>query len=208
MDKPSDDQHTLGYLAQALGAELEASAAQIDRLHAASRTLVDRRVHADLCGREGPESGVLPAVEDDEAVVALLEHERLDLVMDIQKQDYLCEKICDLNDQNCDIVDSVREFYENKDDTRRDYDAYSHLRLAHFTDDYVQLRLDLLDLNVAGMESQVNRLHGLFGHLEACVAKDAASITSDAFQADLGRVVAALNRLFAGILPENVAPAV
>lgn len=199
MDRSSDDHHTLGYLALSLAAELAASAAQIDRLQAASRTLVDRRVHADLCSPEAVGNGTIPIADEEATVVALLEHERLDLVMEIQKQDYFTDKICDLNDQNCDIVDSVREFYDNKEDTRRDYDAYSRLRLAHFTDDYVQLRLDLLELNVADMERQVHRLQGLFGHLEARVSEDASTITSDAFQADLSGVVTALNRLFAGI---------
>lgn len=70
--------------------------------------------------------------KNNDTLVADLEARKLDLVMAIQKQQYLSDKIDEIVGQNQDIVDTVREYFQLRDQITVEEREYAQRKLKYY----------------------------------------------------------------------------
>ena len=59
------------------------------------------------------------------SIIRKLEEERLSLIMDIQREDFVSSKLIELIDQNQEIIESVKEYLEARESIQEEEAAYT-----------------------------------------------------------------------------------
>lgn len=201
MEKPSEEIQTLNYLIQSLGNQVNESSNQITSLQQSARGLVSSGDYESLI-QKGPEveSGSnesdVNRLEEDGESIQDLEKERIQLVMDIQKQDFITEKLLELNEQNSGIVESFQEFVQHRNQMRKDDEANENDRLKYFNESVMDPKISLLDVNIKEMNHAVQKLELYYKSLSEEIAQENKKILSDDYQKNLKILISNLNAVF------------
>lgn len=201
MDKPSEEIQTLNYLIQSLGNQVNESSNQITSLQQSARGLVSSGDYESLI-QKGPEvesdsseNDANRSEEEGENIQAL-EKERIQLVMDIQKQDFITEKLLELNEQNSGIVESFQEFVQHRNQMRKDDESNENDRLKYFNESIMDPKISLLDVNIKEMNHAVQKLELYYKSLSEEIIQENKTILSDDYQKNLKILISSLNAVF------------
>ena len=96
------------------------------------------------------------------SIIRKLEEERLSLIMDIQREDFVSSKLIELIDQNQEIIESVKEYLEARESIQEEEAAYAKKQLDIFVNDIVLPILAQLNENLTGLLARMKMLLGNF----------------------------------------------
>lgn len=201
MDKSSEDIQTLNYLIQSLSNQLTESSNQINALEQNAKRLVSKEEYEELCQRRKEDTkedmSFEDQVEEEESkLIYQLQRERLEHIMEIQKQDFMTEKLLELNEQNKGIIESVKEFFQHKQEVREDDELMSKERANYYIDSVIKPNLNLLDLNINNLTFHMKRLEGIFTNLSDNIDVSTSRMFSQEYQSTLNEVILSLNNVF------------
>ncbi|ODV79630.1 uncharacterized protein CANTADRAFT_49451 [Suhomyces tanzawaensis NRRL Y-17324] len=146
MERSFDELQAISTLVQSLTVQLNESGDHIAKLQNIARSLAPKNQFNELCKEVDNDGSSTAEIDREERIIQELERQRLDIVMDLQKQDYMTEKLQSLIDQNEDIVATVKEYLENKDSIR--WEEQKHVE-QNF-DNYVKRVLEPTELKLSG----------------------------------------------------------
>lgn len=92
-------------------------------------------------------------IGNEKSTIQQLEEERMSLLMDIQKQDFVTAKLNDIVQQNFDIVQSIKEYLIRSNQVHQDEIKNNNLILENYTRNILapneeKLKINLVDLQV------------------------------------------------------------
>lgn len=92
------------------------------------------------------------------SIIRKLEEERLSLIMDIQREDFVSSKLIELIDQNQEIIESVKEYLEARESIQEEEAAYTKKQLDIFVNDIVLPILAQLNENLTGLLARMKNV--------------------------------------------------
>lgn len=196
MDKVSEDVQTLTYLIQSLGNQLNESNNQINTLKLAAQKLVSKEDYEKFTLIEPRPDVDSTEAEEEYRIIQELETEKLGHIMDLQKQDYISEKLLELIEQNKGIIESVREFFQHKQEIRSDDQAISDSRIENFKNVIIQPNIIKIDMNTAELQRKMQILEYSFTKIQTDIEKDSEFLLSTKYQEEVKELTEILNELF------------
>lgn len=133
--------------------------------------------------------------EEEEYIILALEQERMNRIMELQKRDYIGEKLQEVITQNEDIMMSVKEYLITKQEIRSHEEEQAELRLNHYSKDLMEPKLAELDVNISDLQIGMRRVERLLNEVMRH-AKDADTKLSADFQGQLNTLVGAINKVY------------
>lgn len=201
-----DIERKINTLIGSLEGQLQDTSGRVEKLELLSKKLIPENELSNFLKeykdfkQGGEEGGVRKedqAEEDPEAsMIKELEQQRINLVMDIQEQDYIRDKLLELINHNSDMVSSVKEYLENKPQMIKDDYAMINERLKHYIHDFVRPSVDGLKLNNMEMNKQLSNVESLLTEVSIKLEYNELVISSPEYRAKLNECIKILNELF------------
>ncbi|EGW31543.1 uncharacterized protein SPAPADRAFT_141014 [Spathaspora passalidarum NRRL Y-27907] len=192
MDKTYDDLSAISTLVQTLTPQVTESGDHIARLEKLIQELVTKEEYQELI-RQPAEATT--TIDSNEAAIKKLEESRLAIVMELQKQDFLGEKLQELIYQNQDIVDSVKEYLESKDHIHREEEKHVKQLCNNFVENVVQPTIDSLDTGSLEMNKNIHKAQTKLGKVFHEKQQADEMLQSREYQQQLNELVKALNEI-------------
>ena len=151
MDKSYDDLLAISTLVLSLSQNLNDSEEYITQLQTLSKDLVSKDQYEQLSKESGDDlikSNSVANGDDEMAIIRKLEEERLSLIMDIQREDFISSKLIELIDQNHEIIESVKEYLEARESIKEEKAASFKRQLEILVSDVVLPISAQLDANM------------------------------------------------------------
>lgn len=145
--------------------------------------------------KETGENGI-DDTELDSAMIRYLEKQRIDLVMDIQGQDYIRDKLMELIGHNSDMVSSVKEYLENKPQMIKDDYTMINERINHYVQDFVKPTVGNLKVNNLEMKRQVSYIETIIHDLNKKLQENHLIMLSSDYETKINECIKRLNELF------------
>ena len=139
MNKPLDELLLILGLVHLVATQVTAAQERLSKFEELTRGLAEVTLD-EVEPDEEPESS-----KYDDTLVADLEARKLDLVMAIQKQQYLSDKIDEIVGQNQDIVDTVREYFQLRDQITIEEREYAQRKLKYYQIISVEPAIEYMD---------------------------------------------------------------
>lgn len=201
MEKTYDDLLAISTLVQSLTQQLSESTENITKLEKIAKELVPN--YDQLTSTSPPpieehsnNEVALSQEEQEEILIRQLEQQRLGLIMDIQKQDFLGEKLQELVTQNQTILESIKEYLESRDQMQREEEEQMQLAYDHYVNNSIQPVIDQLDSNLfdlyTGIHKILTKLEKEFTNRESIQN----TLESKEYQETLNEVIRKLNEIF------------
>ena len=191
MDKPYDEITAITSLVQSLTQLVKDSSDHINRLQAISASMVPKDTFNELCTTQ-IEDNSEPQVTED-YVIHLLENQRLDLVMDIQKQDLIGEKLSELIQQNEEIMGSVKEYFAKKDTIRKEEEDDAAQRYSNYVCDVIEPTHDHLESSLGVFNLAIVEIKELLLEFGDETKRNDEILLSKEYQTKLNELVKTLN---------------
>lgn len=191
MDKSYDEITAITSLVQSLTQLVKDSPDHINRLQTIAASMVPKETFNELCTKQ-VEDPSEPQVTE-EYVVHLLENQRLDLVMDIQKEDFIGEKLSELIQQNEDIMGSVKEYFARKDTIRREEEDEAAQRYSKYVCDVIEPTHDHLESSLGVFNLAIVKIKQLLLEFGDETKRNDDILLSKEYQTKLNELVKILN---------------
>lgn len=149
------DTRSFASLSKKLDVQITQTDAHIEALTTAAKRLVSEADYEAL-SKQVPTQEAKPFTEAD--LIVELDKARVELLMDVQKQDYISEKLQEMITANDGIVRSVVDYYSDAEETRQWEEGANKARLDHYVDDIVGRRTTVLRENAAELEESYKKL--------------------------------------------------
>ncbi|RLV94132.1 hypothetical protein JA1_001935 [Spathaspora sp. JA1] len=189
-NKTYDDLSAISTLVQTLTPEVSETNDEILRLEKLIKELVTEEEYKELTKRtSSPPTGT---ITEDEIIKKLQEH-RVNLVMKLQKQDFINEKLQELIIQNQDILDSVKEYLETKELIHQQELNHQRDLFNNFSGNVVAPTINSLDRDLQDMELEINRAQFKLEKLIDKQGKVDDVLQSSEYQEKLNLLVKSLN---------------
>ncbi|KAK6455233.1 uncharacterized protein RJT20DRAFT_55683 [Scheffersomyces xylosifermentans] len=200
MEKSFDEIQSISSLLHSLTIQLTDSSDHITKLQKLATDLVSSEQYDSLSqpqpGSDDSKKITELTPEDEEnLMIQLLEKERLSLVLEVQKHDFLGEKLVELVDQNEDIVETVKEYLQSKDAIRREEEDFAKRRFDNYMDNILQPTIDQLDSNLFDLYTGVHRIQESLKEFSSTTTKAEEKLLSKQYQDDLNSLVGSLNSI-------------
>ncbi|ABN64935.1 predicted protein [Scheffersomyces stipitis CBS 6054] len=199
MDKPFDEIQAISTLLHGLTSGLADSAERINNIQTLTEKLVDKEKYEefikdtqvdfpdDLNGK--------PIEEQEELLIRQLEKDRLDMVLELQRHDFIGEKLLELIDQNEDIVETVKEYLQSKDSIRREEEEYAKKRFENYAENILQPTIDQLDTNLFDLYTGMHKVQEHLKEFTEISEETNNTMVSPQYQSDLNMLVSRLNEM-------------
>lgn len=160
MDNSYDDLLAISTLVLSLSQNVSDSEEYITKLQSLSKNLVSKDQFEQLSKEADvlTESNNNANDNDEMSIIRKLEEERLSLIMDIQREDFVSSKLIELIDQNQEIIESVKEYLEARESIQEEEAAYTKKQLDIFVNDIVLPILAQLNENLTGLLARMKNV--------------------------------------------------
>ncbi|EGV66273.1 hypothetical protein PSN45_003198 [Yamadazyma tenuis] len=200
MEEFGDIGSKLGDLISNLATQLSDTTTQVETLERLSKKLVPEnelpgflREVRTINGNGNSQSQT--SVDAETQMIRNLEVQRSQLVMDIQKQEYIRQKISELVNHNSEMVYSVKEYMENKPKiTKDDYTAINN-RVVHYVDDFLKSNILSLHINNVEMKKNLQSVELLMEQLRKQIEQNYEILSSTEYQENLNQIIQKLNQI-------------
>lgn len=159
MDELDDTSQKLNNIINELNNQVQSSSNRIKSLSELTENLAPKEDYQEL---------LKEVIEDSTQDVSLerrLENQRLKLIMDIQKQEYLKTKLVDLINHNSEMMLSVKEYLENKPTMIADDYKQINERLSHF-DELTKPKIESLEYNNYEMARSMKSIEKMLENID------------------------------------------
>ena len=190
MDKSYDDLLAISSLVLTLNQRVNESAESIFKLQEISNVIVPHNSTTDKTTTDQPQDNCSSnndnedddEEEDESSIIRKLEDERIALVMDIQKQDFVGEKLRELIDQNQEMLDSVKEYLQARESIQIEEDLYTKNDIEKFVHDIIQpTRIQLRENNQI-LHTKIERLAEKLMEIEQDIQREPTLLQSESYQ--------------------------
>ncbi|CAK9438037.1 uncharacterized protein LODBEIA_P23850 [Lodderomyces beijingensis] len=144
-DKTYDDISAISTLVFSLNQKINDSAETLGKLEETVRKLAPVEDHARLLkepqlqSKSNPDgNGAETELDEKELKLRRLQEERLLLVMELQKQDFITEKLKDIIDQNQEVLETVKEYLASHDRICREDEQIAKNRLQNYIENSIE----------------------------------------------------------------------
>ncbi|SGZ51344.1 CIC11C00000002361 [Sungouiella intermedia] len=184
---------SLGSLSSLLDSQVTEMGAQIESITKSTKNLVPPSEYDALTKEQAITT---PSDFDQSQLIAELYKARLELLMDIQKQEFFAEKIQAMINESEELVRSIIEYYDTAEQSRKMELKGSKQRFEKFKNDILGEKTNLLSLNSTHHEESYQK--AARGAHEALVAiRDGYDeLLSKKYKEDLGVLINRLNKSF------------
>lgn len=195
MERQDETIKVISDLIQSVNSQIGTSSNHIATLEGLTKKLIPNETKEVEVPKKQKVKRELSLKEEEEYIIRVLEHQRLERVMDLQNHEYLNEKLMELIDLNEDIMQSVKEYLERKETTRNDERKFAESRIKHFTDNLVEPTVGVLESNLLqlndGIEEVEQMLNGSVEYLQNSELK-----MSPKYQEQVNALIQVINRAF------------
>lgn len=158
MDEFGDTNQKLNNIINELNNQVQTSSSRIKNLSQLTEGLVPKDEYEDLL------NGATDSVTDI-SLERRLENKRLNLIMNIQKQEYLKTKLTELINHNSEMMLSVKEYLENKPTMITDDYKQINERVAHFNE-LTKSKIEGLEINNYEMAKNMKAIESLVDNID------------------------------------------
>lgn len=203
MDKSYDDLLAISSLVLTLNQRVNESAESIFKLQEISNVIVPHDSTTDKTTTDQPQDNCSSnndnedddEEEDESSIIRKLEEERIALVMDIQKQDFVGEKLRELIDQNQEMLESVKEYLQARESIQIEEDLYTKNDIEKFVHDIIQpTRIQLRENNQI-LHTKIERLAEKLMEIEQDIQREPTLLQSESYQKEVKYLVNAFKQL-------------
>lgn len=204
MDKSYDDLLAISNLVLILNQRINESAETISKIQAISQEILPQKdvngkndVTESINNHNTKSLNVKEEEEDDDenSTIRKLEEERMELVMDIQKQDFISEKLIELIDQNQEMLESVKEYLQARESIQIEEDIYTKNDIERFVHGIVQPVRDQLQNNTQIVRRQIAALTEKLIKIEEDIQREPSLLQSEEYRKEVNYLVYAFKQL-------------
>lgn len=198
MDKSYDDLLAISSLVLTLNQRVNESAESISKLQEISNEIVphDSKTNKTTTDQLQNNHNIDNDHDDDESsMIRKLEEERIALVMDIQKQDFVGEKLMELIDQNQEMLESVKEYLQARESIQIEEDLYTKNDIEKFVHDIIQPTRVQLRENNQILHTKIERLAEKLMQIEQDIQREPTLLQSENYQKEVKYLVNAFKQL-------------
>ncbi|RCK65764.1 hypothetical protein Cantr_01568 [Candida viswanathii] len=192
MEKSYDDLLAISNLVLTLNQRVNDSAEYITKLQAITREIAPRKDGNDTTEPVLPASQGSDEVEDE---IRKLEQERIALVMDIQKQDFVSEKLIELIEQNQEMLESVKEYLQARESIRIEEEVYTKRDIEVFVTEIIRPTREQLQENSQNLHTRIGKLTEKLISIELDIQKEPALLQSEQYRKEVNLLVNAFKQL-------------
>ncbi|KAK6464666.1 hypothetical protein DFJ63DRAFT_334217 [Scheffersomyces coipomensis] len=165
MDRSIDEVSAISSLVRSLVQQLAESNDNIAKLESIAKAFVPQDEYEQLIqpplsdsktDSKNKETKKVPIEEEEAYVIQKLEQERMELVLELQKEDFLKEKLVEVLTQNEDLVETVKEYLESKDSIQKEEEDYVKNRFENYSERVLQPTIDRLDSQLFDLHRGIN----------------------------------------------------
>lgn len=170
MERQEECIRTVSSLVQSVNTQVSDSSKRIANLETVTKALTPDETYDLSSSETNATKRELSLEEEEEYIIQALERQRLERVMDLQNLEYVHSNLVELIDLNDDILQSVKEYLEQKGDARLKDKQLGDQNLQHYIDDLIEPTISVLDANLVDLQSGIRdielRFNGLIESLQ------------------------------------------
>lgn len=186
---PSENLILIKTLLHSLSTQLHESTSHINSLERLSKDLVPSGQQLTF-GNETHST-----LDESEKIIQSLEEERLQLVMDIQRQDFITEKLDEVVQQNFEIVNTIKDYIVNSNQVREDEKRMSDLLLDHYIKKSVEESNKRLEVNLEDLKIGMKKIEASLVIISKSMDENGNVVSSKSYDENLKILVQNLNSL-------------
>lgn len=190
-----DEVAAISSLSQALTKQLTESSERIKQLQTAARSLVSPQDYDKLS--QGTQRIEFSGPTTDALLIHELEQQRLELVMDLQKQDYMADQLSELVSQNQHVLDSVRTFLTTEASRPTNFETIIQTKLALFENHIVKATKDNLEASISDAQASLRKAHSLVSAFVSEESECNKTLASPEYKRDVDELVSSLRAIYA-----------
>lgn len=200
MESTGDAFSSLGSLSSLLDAQISESSTRIDALLNTARSLVPAS-DFDALTKEAAQP--TPVTFDESKLISELDKTRLELLMEIQKQDYVADKLQEMIGENEDLIRSIVEYYDGAEERDQLQKDAGHKLLTHYTEGTLGETNELLQLNSNFLEDSYLKAVKDAHDTLTSILEGYEGLLSPKYGEDLNELVLKLNVTFNSLTNGN-----
>ncbi|CAH2351649.1 hypothetical protein CLIB1423_04S02850 [[Candida] railenensis] len=192
---PSENLSTIKSLLSSLSNQLNESNSHIALLESMSREIVPNeeilsQIPSPKLNDEN-EYNSDEGIDYEKSTIQRLEEERMSLLMDIQKQDFVTAKLNDIVQQNFEIVQSIKEYLLRSNQIHQDEIKNNNLILEKYTHNIIASNEDKLKINLVDLQIGTKRIQELLINITSSLQQN----ESNDYREKLNELIRGLNLL-------------
>lgn len=145
---------SLGSLSSLLDSQISETVSQIESITQSTKSLVPSTEYDELLKEQGK---FTPPGLDENVLITELYKARLELLMDVQKQEFMADKIQGMINESEELVRSIIEYYESAGESRKMELEASTKRFEHYKNDVLGSKTELLNSNASSLEESYQK---------------------------------------------------
>lgn len=195
MNRSYDEVQAIAGLVQSVAAQLNDSAEHVQKLQSLASNLVPKSEFECLCQPPPPDQPQqAPEFDEEQLLIIQLERNRIDLIMSLQRQEFVSEKLSELIHQNQDMLDTIQEYLETKDSIRQEEEEAADKRFATYVDDTLQTTENKLNESLREMNAGINKVANLIPEYIENIEDNTKILVSSEYQLKVNALVNNLNK--------------
>lgn len=195
MERQDETIKVISDLIQSVNSQIGTSSNHIATLEGLTKKLIPNETKEVEVPKKQKVKRELSLKEEEEYIIRVLEHQRLERVMDLQNHEYLNEKLMELIDLNENIMQSVKEYLERKETTRNDERKFAESRIKHFTDNLVEPTVGVLESNLFQLNDSIEEVEQMLNESVEYLQNSELKM-SPKYQEQVNALIQVINRAF------------
>lgn len=184
---------SLGSLSSLLDSQVSEMVSHIESITKTTKNLVPQCEYDALVNEQ---TQLSPSDLDENGLVTELYKVRLELLMDVQKQEFVAEKIQEMINESEELVRSIIEYYDNAEESRKMELEASKRRFDHYRNDIIGDKTELLKLNASNHEETYQKAAKNSHEALTAIQSGQDELLSPEYKEKLDELVEALNESF------------
>lgn len=200
MDVTGETIRSLGSLSNILDSQISETSTQIEAITKAAKSLVPLPDFEELI-KENASSDT--SAINESYIISKLHKARLELLMDVQKQDFFAEKMQEMINESEELIRSIIEYYDSSEERQKLETEASSKRFSHYTDEILGEKLELLKLNSSNLEASYNKAAANAHETLTSIQDGQKQLQSKEYQAQLDDLIQTMNQKFSSYTKED-----
>ncbi|KAK6198075.1 uncharacterized protein RJT21DRAFT_54307 [Scheffersomyces amazonensis] len=195
-----DEVSAISSLVRSLTQELSDSTENIQKLESITKGLVTPQEYEQLSQSQSTthesENQQITLEEEEDYIISKLETDRINLVLELQKQEYFEDKLKEVVIQNEDLVANVKEYLESRDAIHQEDVQYVNQRFDHYSEQMLQPTIDSLDSRLFDLHRGVHKIREILTTLISHNSENDTILHSPEYQHKLDLLVESINKIY------------
>lgn len=203
MEKESDEVSTIFLLVQELAQQISKGQEEMMKVQHLTQELSNN--YDELSSNKGAlkqseMNGELlleqSEMDEESLLIQKLEQDRLSLIMDLQRQEYIQEKLIDIIDQNQETVDTVKDYLETKDQIRQEERNHAAKIFKYYELNTLQPTIENLKSMTTDLDFDVARIQHVVQVLVENTELSLEQLQGDHYRQNLLNFIKGINDIY------------